>query len=65
MSLNVTLRHCACLIRLSGVNVQTGDVFPASFSYKGPAEELRAARTFTGGQVILSTTKFNKVQNSV
>uniref|UniRef100_A0A7N6FAK9 N-terminal asparagine amidase n=1 Tax=Anabas testudineus TaxID=64144 RepID=A0A7N6FAK9_ANATE len=34
-----------------GVNVKTGDVFPASFPYKGPAEELRSARTFTGGQM--------------
>ncbi|GAA6220289.1 protein N-terminal asparagine amidohydrolase [Lates japonicus] len=34
-----------------GVNVKTGDVFPSSFTYKGPAEELRSARTFTGGQM--------------
>lgn len=34
-----------------GVNVKTGDVFPASFPHKGPAGELRSARTFTGGQV--------------
>ncbi|XP_068607350.1 protein N-terminal asparagine amidohydrolase [Brachionichthys hirsutus] len=34
-----------------GVNVQTGDVFPSSFTHKGPAEELRSARTFTGGQM--------------
>ncbi|KAM3865383.1 protein N-terminal asparagine amidohydrolase [Diretmus argenteus] len=34
-----------------GVNVKTGDVFPASFTHKGPAEELRSARTFTGGQM--------------
>lgn len=34
-----------------GVNVKTGDVFPASFPHKGPAEELRSARTFTGGQM--------------
>lgn len=34
-----------------GVNVKTGEVFPASFTYKGPAEELRSARTFTGGQM--------------
>ncbi|XP_029006330.1 protein N-terminal asparagine amidohydrolase [Betta splendens] len=34
-----------------GVDVKKGDVFPASFSYKGPAEELRSARTFTGGQM--------------
>uniref|UniRef100_A0A3Q1AKR8 N-terminal asparagine amidase n=1 Tax=Amphiprion ocellaris TaxID=80972 RepID=A0A3Q1AKR8_AMPOC len=35
-----------------GVNVKTGEVFPASFTYKGPAEELRSARTFTGGQYL-------------
>lgn len=34
-----------------GVNVKTGDVFPSSFPCKGPAEELRSARTFTGGQM--------------
>ncbi|XP_071403518.1 protein N-terminal asparagine amidohydrolase isoform X1 [Centroberyx affinis] len=34
-----------------GVNVKTGDVFPASFTHKGPAEQLRSARTFTGGQM--------------
>ncbi|XP_028303922.1 protein N-terminal asparagine amidohydrolase [Gouania willdenowi] len=35
-----------------GVDVKTGEVFPSSFSYKGPAEELRAARTFSGGQMV-------------
>ncbi|KAM9793082.1 protein N-terminal asparagine amidohydrolase [Neosynchiropus ocellatus] len=34
-----------------GVNVKTGVVFPASFPQKGPAEDLRSARTFTGGQM--------------
>ncbi|XP_041640186.1 protein N-terminal asparagine amidohydrolase [Cheilinus undulatus] len=34
-----------------GVNVKTGDVFPSSFSHKGPAEQLRSARTFTGGKM--------------
>ncbi|XP_030638230.1 protein N-terminal asparagine amidohydrolase [Chanos chanos] len=34
-----------------GVNVKTGEVFPASFPFHGPAEELRSARTFTGGQM--------------
>ncbi|XP_056265851.1 protein N-terminal asparagine amidohydrolase [Pseudoliparis swirei] len=34
-----------------GVNVKTGEVFPSSFTYKGPAEELRSARTFTGGEM--------------
>lgn len=35
-----------------GVNVKTGEVFPASFAHKGPAEELRSARTFTGGEMV-------------
>ncbi|KAG7277279.1 hypothetical protein CRUP_036948 [Coryphaenoides rupestris] len=35
-----------------GVNVNTGEVFPASFPHKGPAEELRSARTFTGGLMV-------------
>ncbi|KAM6972293.1 protein N-terminal asparagine amidohydrolase [Aplochiton taeniatus] len=34
-----------------GVNVKTGEVFPSTFHHKGPAEELRSARTFTGGQM--------------
>ncbi|XP_059191349.1 protein N-terminal asparagine amidohydrolase [Centropristis striata] len=34
-----------------GVNVKTGEVFPSSFTHKGPAERLRSARTFTGGQM--------------
>ncbi|KAK0155154.1 Protein N-terminal asparagine amidohydrolase [Merluccius polli] len=37
---------------ITGVNVNTGEVFPASFPHKGPAEELRSARTFTGGQMV-------------
>ncbi|XP_054634459.1 protein N-terminal asparagine amidohydrolase [Dunckerocampus dactyliophorus] len=35
-----------------GINVKTGEVFPAAFPYKGPVEELRSARTFTGGQMV-------------
>uniref|UniRef100_A0AAY4A008 Protein N-terminal asparagine amidohydrolase n=1 Tax=Denticeps clupeoides TaxID=299321 RepID=A0AAY4A008_9TELE len=35
-----------------GVNVKTGEVFPASFLVHGPAEDLRSARTFTGGQMV-------------
>lgn len=46
---HVTAKYvCFC----AGVNVKTGDMFPSSFTYKGPAEELRSARTFTGGQVL-------------
>ncbi|TWW58582.1 Protein N-terminal asparagine amidohydrolase [Takifugu flavidus] len=35
-----------------GVNVKTGEVFPSSFSHKGPAEQLRSTRTFTGGKMV-------------
>lgn len=35
-----------------GVNVKTGEVFPASFPTRGPAENLRSARTFTGGEMV-------------
>ncbi|XP_066545434.1 protein N-terminal asparagine amidohydrolase [Amia ocellicauda] len=34
-----------------GINVKSGEVFPGSFPSRGPAEELRSARTFTGGQM--------------
>ncbi|MGH0118761.1 UNVERIFIED_CONTAM: hypothetical protein FKN15_062223 [Acipenser sinensis] len=34
-----------------GVNVKTGEVFPATFSLRGPEDDLRSARTFTGGQM--------------
>ncbi|MBN3320969.1 NTAN1 amidohydrolase, partial [Atractosteus spatula] len=34
-----------------GVDVRSGDVFPASFPSRGPAEDLRSARTFAGGQM--------------
>jgi len=32
-----------------GVNVKTGDIFPAQFSEKGPDMDIRYARTLTGG----------------
>uniref|UniRef100_A0A672HXY0 Protein N-terminal asparagine amidohydrolase-like n=1 Tax=Salarias fasciatus TaxID=181472 RepID=A0A672HXY0_SALFA len=35
-----------------GVKVETGEVFPASFTFKGPAENLRSARTFTKGEMV-------------
>ncbi|XP_069066323.1 protein N-terminal asparagine amidohydrolase isoform X2 [Pleurodeles waltl] len=34
------------------VNVKTGDIFPATFQDKGPEEDLRSARTLTGGPMI-------------
>ena len=33
-----------------GVNVKTGDIFPAQFSDKGPDLDIRIARTLTGGE---------------
>ncbi|KAL6110524.1 ntan1 [Pungitius sinensis] len=33
------------------VNVRTGKVFRPTFTYKGPAKELRSARTFNKGQM--------------
>ncbi|XP_061085694.1 protein N-terminal asparagine amidohydrolase isoform X1 [Conger conger] len=35
-----------------GVDVKSGEVFPASFPCRGPAEQLRSARTFTGGSMV-------------
>ena len=32
-----------------GVNVKTGDIFPAQFTDKGPDMDIRYARTLTGG----------------
>lgn len=36
-----------------GVNVKTGEIFPATFPDKGPEQPLRSARHLTGGQQIL------------
>jgi len=33
-----------------GVNVKTGDIFPAQFTDKGPDMDIRNARTLTGGE---------------
>ena len=33
-----------------GVNVKTGDIFPATFTDKGPDLDIRNARTLTGGE---------------
>jgi len=34
----------------AGVNVKTGDIFPAQFTDKGPDMDIRNARTLTGGE---------------
>ncbi|XP_052567450.1 protein N-terminal asparagine amidohydrolase-like, partial [Culex pipiens pallens] len=36
-----------------GVNVKTGEIFPATFPDKGPDLQLRMARHFTGGHQVL------------
>ena len=35
-----------------GVNVKTGEIFPAMFPDKGPDQALRSARNLTGGQQV-------------
>ncbi|XP_046660426.1 protein N-terminal asparagine amidohydrolase isoform X2 [Homalodisca vitripennis] len=37
----------------AGVNVKTGEIFPATFPDKGPEQALRSARHLTGGQQVL------------
>ncbi|EZA61324.1 hypothetical protein DMN91_012644 [Ooceraea biroi] len=36
-----------------GLNVKTGEIFPATFPDKGPEQALRCARQLTGGQQVL------------
>ncbi|KAF7386720.1 hypothetical protein HZH68_012374 [Vespula germanica] len=36
-----------------GLNVKTGEIFPATFPDKGPDQPLRCARQLTGGQQVL------------
>ena len=38
-----------------GVNIKTGDTFPAVFSDRGPDMDLRLARTLTGGEKVRLT----------
>lgn len=35
-----------------GLNVKTGEIFPATFPDKGPDQALRSARQLTGGQQV-------------
>ena len=35
-----------------GLNLRTGEMFPAMFSDKGPDMDLRLARTLTGGEKV-------------
>ena len=38
-----------------GLNLRTGEMFPAMFSDKGPDMDLRLARTLTGGEKVSIT----------
>ncbi|KAL1128990.1 hypothetical protein AAG570_013522 [Ranatra chinensis] len=52
--LNTTVRsgiHWPILYGV-GINVKTGEIFPATFPDKGPEQSLRAARHLTGGQQV-------------
>lgn len=42
-----------------GVNIKTGEIFPASFPDKGPDLQLRQARNFTGGQTVSQEWQIN------
>lgn len=44
-----------------GVNIRTGEIFPASFPDKGPDIPLRQARNFTGGQTVCAIFSFNSI----
>ena len=46
-----------------GVNVKTGDIFPAQFSEKGPDLDIRYARTLTGGDNVGVSTITLENQN--
>lgn len=35
-----------------GVNIKTGEIFPATFPERGPDRELRDARNFMGAQTV-------------
>ncbi|XP_012226166.1 protein N-terminal asparagine amidohydrolase [Linepithema humile] len=42
-----------------GLNVKTGEIFPATFPDKGPDQALRCARQLTGGQQVLDIYDYN------
>lgn len=47
-----------------GVNVRTGEIFPATFSEKGPDLDIRNARTLTGGDNVGVRSSFSKERMS-
>ena len=44
-----------------GVNIKTGDTFPAVFSDRGPDMDLRLARTLTGGEKVRLSMSYNRL----
>ena len=42
-----------------GLNLRTGEMFPAMFSDKGPDMDLRLARTLTGGEKVSITNNIS------
>ncbi len=59
--------HGSLISCLIGVNLKTGDIFPATYPDKGPDIPLRGARLFTGShcvrkkQLILSIKSLSAV----
>ena len=43
-----------------GINVKSGDIFPAQFTDKGPDLDIRMARTLTGGDNVGVSTMYTK-----
>ena len=43
-----------------GINVKSGDIFPAQFTDKGPDLDIRMARTLTGGDNVGVSTKYTR-----
>jgi len=48
-----------------GLNVKTGEIFPAVFSEKGPDMDLRVARTLTGGEKVGMLEVYDCVQEEL
>lgn len=47
-----------------GVNIKTGEIFPATFTDKGPDQALRHARNFTGGQTVFEYLLYNTIDTN-
>lgn len=48
-----------------GVNIKTGEIFPAAFTDKGPDLQLRQARNFTGGQTVSVIALVHNVKENI